>query len=65
MRLDDCTLGSHDRYIYIITMYQYIYIYIYPSRFCTCAVRTLNYYVLDIQVLSIIGRLRYTSIIFY
>ena len=69
MRLDDCTLGSHDGYIYIITMYQYIYIYIYiyiyPSCFCTCAVRTLNYYVLDIQVLSIIGRLRYTSIIFY
>ena len=61
MRLDDCTLSSHDGYIYIITMYQYIY----PSRFCTCAVRTLNYYVLDIQVLSIIGRLRYTSIIFY
>ena len=29
MRLDDCTLGSHDGYIYIITMYQYIYIYIY------------------------------------
>ena len=28
MRLDDCTLGSHDGYIYIITMYQYIYIYI-------------------------------------
>ena len=26
MRLDDCTLGSHDGYIYIITMYQYIYI---------------------------------------
>ena len=24
MRLDDCTLGSHDGYIYIITMYQYI-----------------------------------------
>ena len=49
MRLDDCTLGSHDGYIYIITMYQYI------------SVTLLHLCSANIKLLCV----RYTSIIHY
>ena len=57
MRLDDCTLGSHDGYIYIITMYQYIYIYIYIY----ISVTLLHLCSANIKLLCV----RYTSIIHY